>query len=147
MKIICHRARLNGESELDNSPEQIQKCIQLGYDVEIDLWANGTFEEKNFKLFLGHDYPKYEIDRKFLDLYSNKLWIHCKDQESLQYCINSGWNYFWHEEDDFTLTSKGYIWTYMDRQQIPMRNQVILDFSKTPNLDQNYYAICLDYVK
>ena len=37
-KTIAHRANIGGpNSEVENKPEQIDKCIDQGYDVEIDL--------------------------------------------------------------------------------------------------------------
>lgn len=54
---------------------------------------------------------------------------------------------FWHQEDDYTLTSKGYIWTYPNRP-ICSRSIIVcktledtLNYSKT-----NVHGICSDYV-
>ena len=54
MKIICHRGNLNGsESSLENKPEQIDRCINLGYDVEVDVRLNkNVFYIYIFTLFL-----------------------------------------------------------------------------------------------
>ena len=54
---------------------------------------------------------------------------------------------FWHQEDDYTLTTKGYIWTYPDRL-ICSRSIIVC---KTPEDTINYsnmdlYGICSDYV-
>ncbi|BCV08247.1 MAG: hypothetical protein CM15mL5_0060 [uncultured marine virus] len=52
MKIICHRANLNGsESWLENKPEQIDRCINLGYDVEVDE----RYDPLTQVFWLGHD--------------------------------------------------------------------------------------------
>ena len=41
MKLIAHRGNINGsEPDNENSPEYIDKCIELGFDVEIDLRVN-----------------------------------------------------------------------------------------------------------
>jgi hypothetical protein len=37
---------------------------------------------------------------------------HAKNLEGLVYLSNTNYNYFWHENDSFIITSKGYIWTY-----------------------------------
>ena len=38
MKLIAHRANINGpDSSTENSPDQIDKCIEQGYDVEVDI--------------------------------------------------------------------------------------------------------------
>ena len=59
MKIIAHRANINGSnSSNENRLSQIRKCIELGYDVEIDIRVI-----KN-SLFLGHDCPEEKITEK-----------------------------------------------------------------------------------
>ena len=38
MKIIAHRANINGSnSSNENRLSQIRKCIELGYEVDIDI--------------------------------------------------------------------------------------------------------------
>tara|TARA_Y100000589_G_scaffold29494_1_gene24646 strand:+ start:3056 stop:3538 length:483 start_codon:yes stop_codon:yes gene_type:complete len=111
MYIISHRGNINGISkETENKYSQIIKCLNLGFDVEIDL----RFE--NNKFFLGHDYAQYEISLEKLFLIKDNLWIHCKDVNSLdKFCTEDygiHFNFFWHEKDSYTLTSKGYIWAY-----------------------------------
>jgi hypothetical protein len=50
MIIISHRGNLYGpDKENENKPDQIQKVLNLGYYVEIDVWF---IDEK---LYLGHD--------------------------------------------------------------------------------------------
>ena len=39
MKIISHRGNLNGPNKnLENRLDTIEKAIQLGFDVEVDIW-------------------------------------------------------------------------------------------------------------
>ena len=109
MKIIAHRANLNGPNLNDeNQISSINECIDSGFDVEIDLrLVKG-------KLYLGHDNPDSIISKGELDKMKNKLWIHCKNLEAFTFFsnINENFNYFWHENDSYTLTSLGYIWSY-----------------------------------
>ena len=57
MLLIAHRGNVSGpRTEFENNPIYIDKAIELGYDVEIDVWF------VNNKLFLGHDEPQYKID-------------------------------------------------------------------------------------
>ena len=50
MIIISHRGNLYGpDKENENKPGQIQKVLNLGYYVEIDVWLF------DWKLYLGHD--------------------------------------------------------------------------------------------
>ena len=109
---IAHRGNLNGPNpEKENEPSYIVSAINQGFDCEVDRWKT----ENGF--FLGHDEPQYEIKDSFLFELSDKLWIHCKNLEALTFVSKeaSTLNGFWHQEDDFTLTTKGYIWTYPNR--------------------------------
>ncbi len=107
MKIIAHRANINGPNRKnENQKSSIKACIDLGYDVEIDIrFLNG-------KLYLGHDKPDLLITKDELSMIKNKAWIHCKNIQAFSFFrqINEDFNYFWHEKDSYTLTSKNYIW-------------------------------------
>jgi hypothetical protein len=108
MKLISHRGNTYRKmEEVENQPDYIKGAIMLGYDVEIDIWAKGD------KLYLGHDKPQYPVELNWLEQYSQKLWIHCKNLEALSYFnkLQSDLNYFSHDKDFATLTSKGYIWS------------------------------------
>jgi hypothetical protein len=146
MKIISHRANLTGPNpETENSPNQIDLCISLGYDVEIDLWLIGN------TYFLGHDSPVYKIPYTFLLNRKDNLWIHCKNQDALFSLNATGLNYFWHQTDDVTITSQEFIWAYPDKQEKNYNNLVILDFSDTVDFDSyvysGIYAVCVDFIK
>ncbi len=112
IKLISHRGNINGKSENENSPEQIDKCISLGYDVEIDLW----FVDNQF--FLGHDKPEYSININWLEQRGDKLWIHCKNLEALSKLNSTLLNYFFHDSDKATLTSHGFMWVYPGEQPV-----------------------------
>lgn len=151
MKLIAHRGNTNGPNPLEeNKPEYIEKAISQGFDVEIDV----RYDTLDKKLYLGHDEPQYIVDWFWLAKYKNFLWIHCKNIESLFEFSQgtSGFNYFWHQNDDFTLTSKNYIWTYPGKSFTPMSVIVMPECNK--NLDEivemkvyDCYAICSDYVE
>ncbi len=105
MILISHRGNINGKnSSEENKPDYINNALNLGYNVEIDVW----FENHSF--YLGHDMPQFEIDKKFL--INNKIWCHAKNFNSLYEMSKINCHYFWHEEDKYTITSKGYIWAY-----------------------------------
>ena len=149
MKLIAHRANLNGPNLLtENSPEQIQHCIENGVDVEIDV----RYDPKTERLWLGHDEPQYSVTWWWLAGRSEHLWIHCKDITTLHTFTNatSGYNYFWHQEDDFTLTSKQYIWTYPGKPYTS-KSVIVMPEWNEPNWDTlrvtNCYGICTDYVE
>jgi hypothetical protein len=150
MKLIAHRGNIDGPNPLnENHPDYIVEAIDQGYDVEIDIRYD-TFDKK---LYLGHDDPQYVISWYWLAQYKENLWIHCKNIEALYEFSygTSGFNYFWHQEDDFTLTSKNNIWTFPGKPYTP--NSVIVMPETNIDIDRlvdlkvyNCFAICSDYI-
>jgi len=152
MKFIAHRGNIEGPTEEENSPKQIDICIKMGYDVEIDLRYNSCTNSFG----LGHDKSEHEIDWEWLEKRKFNLWIHCKDIDTLyEFTTNPYglmYNYFWHQEDDFTLTSKNYIWSYPGK---PYTNKSIvvmpewgITLDNLPEIaEYECFGICSDYVK
>jgi len=136
MKIISHRGNLSGPNSLiENTPEQIDKVISLGIEVEIDIWL------KNNKRFLGHDAPLYEINDKWLDARSRSLWIHLKNLDAIEYMIgHNNLNYFWHENDKMTLTSQGVPWCYPG---VYLKNGITVCLNKE-KITKKIFGICTD---
>ena len=100
---ICHRGNLNGKSDKENNPEQIQYCLDHGLDVEIDVWYI------NDEFYLGHDIAQYKVDSGFL--YKKGLWIHCKNVEALDILKDRVALYcFAIDKDDYVVTTKNDIW-------------------------------------
>ena len=115
MKIIAHRGNIDGPNPLEeNKPEHIEEAISKGFDVEIDV----RYDMLRNNIYLGHDESQYLIDWYWLGKYKDNLWIHCKNIEAVIYFKECGYdiNYFWHETDAVTLTSKKYIWAYPGKQ-------------------------------
>jgi hypothetical protein len=113
MILISHRGNIDGKKpHLENQPHYIDEAIDLGYDVEIDLWFIDG------RVYLGHDEPQYEVDDSWLGERTDKLWVHCKNVESLNWIRSTILHYFWHEEDTLTLTSENYMWVYPGKQPI-----------------------------
>jgi len=137
MKLISHRGNLNGPSIFENNPTYIQICLSDGVECEIDVWKiRDTF-------YLGHDSPEHEVDFSFLA--QKGLWCHAKNLGALSDMLKQNINCFWHQNDDFTLTSSGYIWTYPNKMVLD--NSIIVD--NDPNWkEKNYqcYGICSDYI-
>jgi len=139
MKLISHRGNINGkQSDLENSPKYIENAIKQGYDVEIDVWYTDGF-------YLGHDNPTYKVDIKYLQ--NNKLWCHAKNGEALYEMRKiDKIHCFWHQDDDMTLTSKGYIWTYPKKSLYYNSICVLPELGYTGELDK-CYGICSDFIK
>lgn len=144
MIYIAHRGNVFGPNiELENSPKYIEKAISMGYDVEVDIWKN------NSSFFLGHDYPQFEVSLTFIQQISTNTWFHCKNKEALEDISNvcPEVHYFWHQTDDYTLTSKGYFWVYPGKGAID--NSIILFPEREKqllNVSKKIYGICSDYI-
>lgn len=148
MRLISHRGNIDGPNPSEeNNPKYIEDTISQGYDVEIDI----RYDTFNNGLYLGHDNPQYVVNWLWLCKYREYLWIHCKNVEAL-YEFSSktnGYNYFWHQEDDFTLTSNNYIWTYPGKTYTS-KSVIVMPEWDNMNWDKlkvtNCFGICSDYV-
>ena len=121
IKIISHRGNIDGENpDRENSISYIEEAISAGYDVEVDLWV----EEDEF--YFGHDFPQHIVHIDWLLKNKDYLWIHCKNLEALESMshFDGEFNYFWHNTDRYTLTSKGIGWVLVG--QIPYSNSIIV---------------------
>lgn len=138
MKVISHRANLNGPDKyLENNPKQILETLKT-FDVELDLWIY------NSELYLGHDKPDYKINEQFLELNKDRLWIHAKNLECISYLNNTQYNWFWHENDKMTLTSKKNIWCYPGFY-IQDGITVVLNKPQQSDIPSYCLGICTDY--
>ena len=114
--LIAHRGLLKGPSkELENNPENIifniRNFPKILNEIDINILKNG--------IYTGHDQPQYEIDIEFILENVNHLILHIKKIE-----YNSSFalealcklykfcHCFSHEEDCFTITNKGFIWSH-----------------------------------
>lgn len=138
-KLIAHRGNMWGPiPKKENSPAYIKEAIQQGFDVEVDLWKIDR------AFFLGHDKGKYKITEKWLYTYPSMTWFHCKNSAALEYCISYGLHCFWHQNDDYTLTSNGYIWTYPGKVVPECGVLVDKNLKMAPKSEIEF--ICSDYV-
>ena len=145
MKFISHRGNLIGPyPDLENRPDYITNALTSGFECECDVWWH------NDAFWLGHDKPQYIItDPNFLN--QDKLWIHAKNALALhmlkKYHPNT--NFFWHQEDEYTITNQGYIWAYPGSR---VSNKIICVMPE--NADPPYsneekrsaLGMCSDYV-
>jgi len=137
MFLISHRGNTNGSyKEKENSPSYINETLDIGYDVEIDVW------NINKIWFLGHDYPSHKIDIKFL--MNSKLLCHAKNVAALdQMLAHTNIHCFYHEDDPYTITSRGYIVSYPGYETT---SKTICMKPELARPDLDCYAICSDYV-
>jgi len=139
MLLISHRGNINGRiTEKENRPEYIEVAIKLGYDVEVDIWLVDS------GFYLGHDLPKYEVSCDWIFTRNRKLWLHCKNVDCISFLSSSELNYFWHETDTVTLTSKGYIWAFPGKQ--PIKNSIaVLPECNSDDISQ-CLGVCSDVI-
>ena len=117
-------------------------ALDLGFDCECDVWWN----EGGW--WLGHDRPQYPIGADFLT--HGGLWIHAKNIEALERLKHfTNLNYFWHDRDDYTLTSLGYIWSYpgsdLTKETVCVMPEDA-DPSYKPEEKRVAWAMCSDYI-
>lgn len=140
MILISHRGNTNGPNpKTENYPVHIMNVLNQGYDVEIDVWKAGN------EWYLGHEEPKYLVDIRFLQ--NPHLWCHAKNLEALESMLEHGINCFWHQGDDFTLTSKGDIWTYPRRESCKKTVMVCKEKELAIKMfKEDIKGICSDFV-
>lgn len=147
MKIIAHRGNIEGpDSNLENHPYQVDLAINHGFDCEIDLY----YWEKNF--YLGHDTPTHLVSIEWLIERKDSLWIHCKNYSALDKFVKveESFIYFWHQEDDFTLTSTNLIWTFpgqkLGQKSILVLPELYIDLDRIDeDIVGKVYGVCTDY--
>jgi|TARA_Y100000310_G_C20503140_1_gene725030 hypothetical protein len=140
MKLISHRGNLIGaDPEKENHPSYIKNALRLGYDVEIDVWnLNGVW-------LLGHDEPQFGVDLDFL--MNNKLLCHAKNLTALdKMLVHTNIHCFWHQEDHYSTTSRGYIVSYPGYE---ITARTICMKPELAALESTYscYGICSDYIQ
>jgi hypothetical protein len=139
MILISHRGNVFGENISDeNSQAYIQSALSLGLDCEVDIHLIDSC------LYLGHDTPEHKLDLEWLEERKSRLWIHCKNLKALSYFNRKDFNYFWHQNDKATLTSRGFIWAYPGMQ--PIENSIAV----MPELNREDFSgcigVCSDFV-
>ena len=138
MLLISHRGNLNGiQSDEENKPDYLNFAMQRGFDVEVDV----RFE--NNKFFLGHDYSQYETNSDFL--LNKKIWCHAKNHEALLALNTINAHYFWHQEDDYTITSKGFLWTYPGKKLLTSSICVLPETANYKKIE--CLGVCSDFIE
>ncbi len=143
MRLIAHRGNLNGPCpERENDPVYIEEAIAKGFDVEVDVWGKDGF------WWLGHDEPQYLVSFRWFSVMSSRLWLHCKSFSTLNSFAAIGddcLHWFWHENDAYSLTSNGLIWTNRGKLTGVQSVLVELDYRGSEKRASDAYAICTDY--
>ena len=151
MILISHRGNIHGPSKMENKPSFIISTLRLGYDAEIDVWFDNGW-------WLGHDNPQYKIDIEWIYKHRKNLWVHCKNRAALENLNEPKkyfpWvpkvNYLWHQNDDYTLTSAGFVWVYPGKEIIWKCVCVLPELSESPyetSRLRECHGICSDFIE
>lgn len=143
MRLIAHRGNYKGKNvSCENKVKYIEDALSKNFDVEIDLWKSDQ------AIFLGHDTPDHHVEIRFLENFKERLWIHAKSIETVEFLSKTNFNWFWHENDRVTLTSKCILWTYPEIfAEYSVINQPSNDSSFWSDRlweKKIYYGICHD---
>lgn len=143
MKLIAHRGNYLGpNTNTENTTDQINKALSQGFDVEVDIWCiDGN-------LYLGHDNPRENFSLDNFPL--NRMWCHAKNVEALSFLRNTSANFFWQENDDYSLTSKNQLWCnvgkFSESAEIICSSIIVMPERDNWNINKSAYGICSDYV-
>lgn len=178
--IISHRGNLKGPyPHRENHPDYLEAALKAGFGIEFDVWfVNGQWA-------LGHDEPLYAVTfsylmnlgqrDEFIDYHNYpRAWMHLKNLEAVQEMkslkyygsckknsdgfsshLSQRINYFWHQDDDLTITNHGHIWVHPKVETIPMHSAWVVPERPKPSSDIFYdYTnpnwvradyVCVDY--
>ena len=141
MIYISHRGNLSGKNtHTENTWNQIEKCLTLNYDVEIDVWFI------NQRFYLGHDKPTEPINIE--KLMNSKLWCHAKNHDAIFEMLKyKNIHCFWHENDKYTITSNKILWSFPGE---PIDFNTVCVLPELTNFSMIYlqqsYGICSDNI-
>ena len=103
--LISHRGNTNGIiRNKENSPDYIQKALDEGYFVSVDVCLVG---DKH--LALGREVPEYPVNVEFLK--NNNIIAKANSIECLDFLLLNQIHCFYHDHDKCSITSGGLIWT------------------------------------
>lgn len=155
--LIAHRGNTNGPNpELENTPAYIQKALDNGFFVEVDIYY------KNNNFYMGH-YSNTTVLLP-LEYFKNPyIFLHCKDvitlQKAIQYlkvqCLTDSslvyqCDIFYHEFDNATITlTTGLIWAFPFKGGCSHNTIFVCPefYGKLSEQDFNTcFGVCSDYV-
>jgi len=140
MILIAHRGNINGKiPEKENTPQYIQEAAEMGYHVEIDAWG----DDKG-KLYLGHDQSQYPVTINFLS--QGPFIVHAKNNLAIPLLEYHNLHWFWHNTDNYTITSKGWVWAYPNMPAAGLNCIAVLPECHGTSVDK-FAGICSDYIE
>ena len=147
MILISHRGNTKGpEKEKENTINHIDKSISEGYLCEVDAWIIDN------KFYLSHDNPKnngLKVEQSFFIQRAKDLIIHCKNLDALiHFAYFDIIHYFWHQNDDYTMTSKNWIWCYPGKKGTIIHPSIcVMPELHNQVVNANFTGVCSDYIE
>lgn len=142
MYYISHRGNIDGKNpSLENQPDYVEGALKMNYFVEVDVWYDRN------QWYLGHDEPTYRVDYSWMS--KELLVLHCKNIEALEKLVEIGNpldNYFWHQDDDVTLTSLGWVWAYPNVKVNSSKAIAVLPEIEGTDVS-GFGGICSDFIE
>ena len=138
MRLISYRGNKQGPNpELENTMGYVQETINRGLDVMVDLWLIDN------KIYMGPEESKEPIDFDWLERFSSRLWLNCRDHELLSRFldldpIGKYLHYFYLGSAETTLTSRNYL---LATEDFKTKNCIVF----LPDINNNItdvYGIC-----
>lgn len=139
MLLISHRGNISGKQpDRENHPTYIFEALAQGYWCEIDVWMTDT------GVMLGHDAPQYSVSENMLSM--ERLVCHAKNTSAFAHMMHmTDVHCFWHDSDDYTLTSRNWIWTYPGKP--PIGNNSYIALPEIHQQDVSGFAgVCSDVI-
>jgi hypothetical protein len=143
MILISHRGNIDRCSERENSPDYIDEALGKGYYIELDV------RKINDKLYLGHDSPQYETTLDWLLQRNQKLFIHTKNVDALNFLIDKNLKTFYHQNEDHVIINNcNLIWS---NKLSEVRSLSVIPLLSREDIAQHYYysnvyGICSDFI-
>lgn len=149
MLLISHRGNINGtDSDNENTISYLKTALRNNFLVETDI----IYYKQ--KYYFGHcrDSIKEEICLDFLNENLDKMLLHCKDIESLNFIKSfNKFNYFFHERESYALTSFKWLISHSSNyeEKLDIKDTIIMlpeKFGLSKIALNNCSGICSDII-
>lgn len=145
MILISHRGNISGQNGFtENTHEVIKKALSLGYYVEVDVRYDHS---RGF--YFNHDEmdtPNIRENKYFAHFDTERMIYHAKDLKSLEMLKERGYHYFFHDKEEYTITSQGWIWANIGSKLSSETVCVCPEKGFNGNL-MKCFGICSDFIE
>jgi|TARA_B100001094_G_C17780218_1_gene599332 hypothetical protein len=137
--LISHRGNLLGKKpELENTPVYIDAALAQGFKCEVDVYSYDD------KLYLGHDHAQIETSVDYLQ--QDGIIAHAKNLNALSAMLQVNIHCFYHHNDDYTLTSRNWIWAFPGKPGT-LEHPCIAVLPENYTTDvTNFDGVCSDFI-